>query len=263
MTTLADFEVRLSGGAAVTDPALALGGAMSTVGGGRVLSLTFTAPTTITGVTIDDAMGMPEGDGSLFYDQSAGTLRWTPPAGTAGTPVDVSVNGEYAIQGGNDGGVLLVTVTAGSLPSSDATNSITISNTANNIFGDVSKADASAGTVQYRGLYFSNENGAAGDIVDGRFWVENNTPGQDVIQIADGDEAKTLALEIIADEDTAPAGPVFGNHTDFASGIVLPTPLIGNPTNHYKGWWLQRTVPAGVSTAVPENTLRIGFRVFV
>lgn len=261
MANLADFLVRLSGGAANTDPTLALGGAMSTVLGGKVLSQTPTG-LTITGVTIDDAMGNTVGSGSLFFDQSANTLRWTPPGGTAGTPVDITGDDVYAIQGGADGGVLLVTIVNASLPSSDATNTITIANKTLNIFDDVAKAEAKAGDIEYRGLYFENAAGGAEDMTDAKFWVENNTPGQDVINLANADEAKNVSIETIADENTAPAGPDFdsANPVDFASGLSLATPL---NQNDFEGWWVRRTVPADVSAAEDNNTFRIGFRIFV
>jgi hypothetical protein len=260
MANLADFLVRLSGGAANTDPLLALGAAMSTVGGGRVLSQSDTG-LTITGVVIDDAMGNNVGSGSLFFDQSANTLRWTPPGGSAGTPVDVTGDGVYAIQGGGDGGVLLVTIVNASLPSSDQTNTIVIANNTENIMDDVTKAEAKAGESDYRGLYFENAH-ASESMTDARFWVENNTPGQDVINLADGDEAVNVALEVIADQNTAPSGPDFdtANPVDYASGIALPTPMA---FGDFKGWWIRRTVPADVSAAEDNNTFRIGFRIFV
>ncbi len=260
MANLADFIIRLSGGASNTDPLLALGGVMSTVSGGKVKSQDATG-LTLTGVVIDDAMGNPVGSGSLFFDQSANTLRWTPPTSSAGTAVDVTGDGVYAIQGGSDGGVLLVTIVNASLPSSDATDTIAIVNKTLNIFDDVTKAEALAGENDYRGLYFENAH-SADSMTDAKFWVENNTPGQDVVNIADGDEAVDVALETIADQNTAPSGPDFdtANPVDFASGIAIPTPFL---FSEFKGWWVRRTVPANVTTAQAANTFRIGFRIFV
>jgi hypothetical protein len=31
----------------------------------------------------------------------------------------------------------------------------------------------------------------------------------------------------------------------------------------FKGWWVRRTVPAGVTEAVINNAFRLGFRIFV
>lgn len=260
MATLADLLINLSGGAANTDPAAALGGAMSTAAGGRVLSQTASG-LTITGVTIDDAMGNTVGSGSLFYDFSETALRWTPPGGTAGAAVNVGTNGEYALQGGNDGGVLLVTVVAASLPGADATNTIAIANQVNKIFDDVSKAESQAGDAEYRGLFFENDH-SADAMIDAKFWIAANTPGQDVISIAIADEDKNLAIETIANESTAPVGPDFdtANPVSYASGIALTTPL---EFGDYEGFWLRRVVPAGVTAAQANNTFRLGFRIYV
>jgi len=261
MATLADLKIVHSGGAANTDPNLDLGGAKSTAGTKDILSQTPSAPTTITGVVIDDAAGNDEGDGTLAFDSVNTTLRWTPLNGTAGVAVDVSTNGAYAIQGASNGGVLKVTVTSGALPSSDQTNTITITNIANNMFDDVAKADAKAGDIEFRGVYWENDH-ATDAMVDIRMWVEQNTPGQDVIQIAIGDEAKNIALGVIANEDTDPALTIDfddNNPVDYASGIVIPDLSAGD----YQGWWLKRTVPAGTNQSQTNNAFRIGVRIFV
>jgi len=260
MANQADVEIRLSGGAANTDPAAALGGAISTAAGGRVLSQSASGIGTLTGVTIDDAMGNNAGVGSLFFDQSAGTLRWTPPGGSAGTPVVVSSNGEYAIQGGNSGGILCVTVVAASLPSADVTSAITIANQLNKIFDDVSKAEALAGDTEYRGLYFKNAH-ASDAMVNIKLWMQTNTQGEDTVQLALADEAKNTTIETIANENTAPSGPDFtaANPIDYSSGLAIPDLSAGD----YKGFWVRRVVPAGVTTAVSANAFRLGYRVYV
>jgi len=259
--SLADLKIVHSGGAANTDPLLDLGGAISTAGAKDILSQTATAPTTITGVTVDDAAGNAEGDGTLFFDSASSSLRWTPLGGTAGSSVDVSVTGAYAIQGGNNGGVLKVSVVSASLPSSDQTNTLTIANIAENIFDDVAKADAKAGELQYRGVYWENDH-ASDSMVDVRMWMETNTPGQDVVQIAIADEAKNVTMATIADVNTAPGGTVdfdANNPVDYDSGIAIPDLLFGD----FQGWWLKRTVPAGTNESQANNSFRIGVRIFV
>lgn len=258
--SLADFQIRLSGGTGNTVATLSTGGAMSTAAGGRVLSQAATGISTVTGVTIDDAAGNAEGTGSLFFDQSAGTLRWTPPSGTAGTPVVVSTNGAYAIQGGNNGGILLVTVVAASLPGSDQTNAIVIANQVNKIFNDVTKAQSLSGFTSYRGLFVKNGHAADG-MTTNKIWMSVNTPGQDNVQIALATEAVSTAIEVLASETTAPAGINFDtlNPVDLASGLALPDLTTGQ----YKGFWLKRVVPAGVTAAVTKNTFRLGFQIYV
>ena len=258
--SLADFEIRLSGGSSNVTPGLSIGGAMSTHANGRVLSQAATGLTTITGVTIDDAAGNAEGVGSLFFDQSAATLRWTPYGGTAGTPVDVSVSGEYAIQGGNSGGLLLVTVVAASLPSTDQTNTITIANQVNKIWDDVTKAESLTGVVAFRGLFFKNAH-ASDSMTNIKVWVAVNTPGQDTIQMALAAEAKNTAIETLGTELTVPATVSFvaTNPVDLASGLSVPDLSFGD----YKGFWLRRTVPVGVTAAVTKNSFRLGFQIYV
>jgi len=262
MATLADLKMVHSGGVANTDPNLDLGGVISTAGAKDILSQTATAPTTITGVTIPDAVGNAEGVGTLFFDSTAKTLRWTPKNGTAGTAVDVSVSDDYAIQGGNNGGLLKVAVISGTLPSSDQTNSITIANIANNIFDDVAKADAKAGDTEYRGIYWQNDH-ATDDMVDVRMWVAQNTPGQDVIQIAIADEAVDTTMATIPNENTDPALTIDFDDTnpvDYASGIVIPDLVAAGG---FQGFWIKRTVPAGTNQSQLNNEFRIGVRIYV
>jgi len=259
MANLADFLVRLSGGAANTSAAAAIGGAMSTAPGGRVLSQTYTDPN-ITGVTVDDAMGNNVGSGTLAFVNSATTLRWTPPGGTAGTAVTVSSDGVYAIQGGSNGGVLLVTIVSASLPGSDTSKAVTIANQLNKVFDDVTKAESRDGVTAYRGLFCDNAH-ASESMVDIKIWVESNTPGADVIQIAINDEGQSMAIETLADENTAPNSIDFdaSSPVDYSSGLALTDMAFDD----YEGFWLKRTVPADTNDPQASNTFRLGFRIYV
>ncbi|MGH8471092.1 MAG: hypothetical protein ACREVJ_01195, partial [Gammaproteobacteria bacterium] len=97
-SNLAYLQTFLSGGGANTDPTKSLGGPISAT---RVLSQSATAPTTITGVTIEDAAGNTEGNGTLQFNYSATTptLQWTPPGGSAGSAVKLTESSKYAVQG--------------------------------------------------------------------------------------------------------------------------------------------------------------------
>lgn len=178
---LAHLQMFLSGGASNTDAAKSLGGPLSSQ---RVLSQTATAPTTITGVTIDDAAGNAAGNGTLTYTFSATapSLAWTPPGSSIGTSVNVAVSGKYALQGASNGGLLLVDVVAASLPGSNQTNTITIANQVNKIWDDVSKAESQAGDTEYRCLFVKNTH-ATDTMVDVRLWRHTDTPGQDVMSL--------------------------------------------------------------------------------
>ena len=260
MANLADLEIRLSGGAANTDQAASIGGAISTAGGGLVLSQSATAPTTITGVTINDAAGNSVGAGVLAYDSTALTLRWTPPSGTAGTVVDVSADGDYAVQGANDTGYLDVTVVAASLPGSSQTNTITIANQTNKMFDDVSKAESLAGDTEYRCFYVKNAH-ASDTMIGTKLWIETNTPGQDIVQVALDPAGKNGTPSAIADEDTAPAGVDFDANNPVDADSALD---IGDlSTGDYYPIWIRRTVPVSTTEETLSDTFRLGLQVYV
>lgn len=260
MADLSDLAIRLSGGASNTDPAAALGGVMSTVAGGIVDSQTASAPTTLTGVVIDDAAGNTLGDGTLAFNSTNTTLTWTPPSGFVGSAVDVSSNGTYAIQGASNSGYVVVTVTASSLPGSDITNTITITANDNNLFDDVAKADALAGDTEYRCVYLENTHGTD-SVIATKVWIDTNTPGQDVIAIALDPAGKNGTATTIGDEDTAPAGVDFSavNPIDEASALSMGDLAAGD---QYP-FWIRRTVPANTTTTTTGNTFRLAIRVNV
>lgn len=178
---LAHLQMFLTGGATNTNAAKSLGGPLSSQ---RVLSQTASAPTTITGVTIEDAAGNAVGTGTLTYTYSATapSLAWTPPGSSIGISVNVATSGKYALQGASNGGLLLVDVVAASLPGSNQTNSITIANQVLKIFDDVSKAESQAGDTEYRCLFVKNTH-ASDTLVDVRLWRHTDTPGQDVMTL--------------------------------------------------------------------------------
>jgi hypothetical protein len=99
-------------------------------------------------------------------------------------------------------------------------------------------------------------------MVDVRMWMETNTPGQDVIQIAIADEGLNATMGTIGDENTDPALTIDfddNNPIDYASGIVIPD----LDFTDFQGWWLKRTVPAGTNQSQINNSFRIGVRIFV
>ena len=150
--SIAYLEYRLTGGSANTDPDASLGGDMSSE---RVLAQSTTALSNVTGVAIDYAGGNPAGAGSLAFDFSDGTLTWTANGLDPGDAVDVNdASGRYSIFG--EQGVLLVTVTTGSLPGSDKSDSVTIAYIANEQFDDVAKQESFDGDVEFRAFQLYN-----------------------------------------------------------------------------------------------------------
>jgi hypothetical protein len=258
---LNDIEFRLSGGTANTDPTAALGGAMATVAGGIILSQSVSTTTPITGVTITDAAGNGVGAGTLTFNYANTTLTWQPYGGTAGTAVDVSTNGDYAIQGGSNGGYLMVTIVAASLPTSNTTKSITVSNQTQKLLRNITKSESDTGLTIYRCFYIQNAH-TADSAIGGKIWIDQNTPGADTISLAVGNSAKNVAETVtITAESNTPTGVDFdtANPVSETTALTLPDLDAGD----YYNLWLRNTVPAGVTEAETANTWQLGFKVRV
>lgn len=178
MADLSNIKIYLSGGASQTNPYASLGGAISST---SIDSQTATLATAISGVTVEDARGNTVGTGTLTFTSLTSTLIWTPPSGSSGTAVDVSADGTYEIQGGNNGGSVIVTVVASSLPNTNVSSSTTIANIANNLWDNVSKDESEDGDTEYRCLYIKNTGADKARAF--KLWISANTPGQDVVEI--------------------------------------------------------------------------------
>jgi hypothetical protein len=236
-----------SGGASNVTPSADLGGAISTAGGKRILSQSSTTPNTITGVVITDAFGNPEGVGSLQYTNATKTLGWKPYGQTTYYGVSVSTNGTYLI--GSSAGYLVVTVTYASLPSSDKVDSLTISNVQQNVFDNVTAAQALAGKVSYRCHYVLNSH-ATDTAVDVRIWIKTPTPAGDELAIGLGTSAIGSTEQTIANETTAPTSVSFSAPASYASSLVIGNLAAGQ----WKAVWQRRTVPAETRGTVIANT---------
>lgn len=249
----ADIVFRLSGGAANTDPSAALGGAMSTVGGGRFFGQSATAPSTIGGVTIEDAEGNAEGNGSLFFDRSEDTLSWQGPGDASfGTPVVVSAGGKFTIRSGTDTMYILVDVNWGTLDLevADLTDSITIAYLSNELFDNVDKDESLAGDTEYRCFYISNEHAtdAANDV---KLWIQADTNGQDTLAIGLDPAGLNGTATTIANENTAPGGVAFSSPASEGAGLSLGDIADGE----FYPVWIRRTVPAAAAPVTFDRSI--------
>lgn len=275
MANLAELKFYLSGGATGagnTDPTVSLGGVLTSQ---VVLSQTATASASpISGVTLGDAAGNAIGTGTLTftYSATAPTLQWTPPSGSIGTAVNVASNGTYALTGGNDGGTLIVTIVAASLPGANKTDTITIAYQDQKIFDDVTKAQSDTGFTDYRCIYIKNTGTVAttDDKKDIELWISQNTPGLDVISIGLAVEGPSTGAgsvgvdypAIIASETTAPAGVTFSSPTE-SSPLTAFTLSSTAGSTHSKAIWIKREVPAGTYTQYNSNNFVISYNVKV
>jgi hypothetical protein len=123
-------------------------------------------------------------------------------------------------------------------------------NVDNDLFDDVSAAEASAGDTEYRGIYIKNNHGSL-TLVDARVYY---TPAANDLDIALADEAVNTTIETIANESTAPVGPTFSHPTTYAGGLQL-NGATGLTAGSNKGVWVRRVIPAaaGAETAHSET----------
>jgi hypothetical protein len=125
----------------------------------------------------------------------------------------------------------------------------------NNLFDDVSGAEAAAGDVEYRCVFALN-NHATLTLLAANAYIASQTAGGGLIEIgldpaavsAKGSASAQAAT--IANESTAPAGVTFSSPT---SGSPL---VIGDMApGQVKGIWLRRTVTAGAAALNPDGVI--------
>jgi len=107
----------------------------------------------------------------------------------------------------------------------------------------VSSAEASAGSTEYRAVFLKNTS-ATDTWYSAKVWIASNTPSSSTaVQIALADEGVASTIETVANETTAPTGPVFADAPDLANALT-----IGNlgPGEAY-GIWIKRAVTAGAA----------------
>lgn len=98
-----------------------------------IKSFTFTQPSDITGMTlyhVSAKNGVTSGKAGhlISYDNTAGTLTWEAPDGTTGEAVTVEGDGKYTLYDADLNKYVRVIVTVASLPGSNQTDDITITN---------------------------------------------------------------------------------------------------------------------------------------
>lgn len=261
MASMAELELRLTGGASNSDVTVSTGGIVSST---EIIQQTGTGLTTLSGVTIERAMGNAEGDGTLTWNSSAETFTWTPKNGTTGTAVSVTADGTYFIQGGSDGGALVITVVYASLPTSTTSNTVTVANNENVMFDDVSKDDSYAGITRYHIFAFKNTGTDAKK--DVKLWINANTPGQDTINIGistsvtAGDGATTGLFVDTTDETSAPAETVsYVAPTTEATAIDIGELSGSAGSTHTRQFVVKQIVPSNVDEEYLDNNFTLAY----
>ena len=259
MASIADIRFYYSGGAGNSTPSLSIGGAISAT---AIPLQTLTSSTAITGVTLNEGFGNAEGAGTLTWNSSLTTFTWRPYNGTAGTAVEVTADGDYFIQGaGTAAGGIAITVDYSALPTSTASDSITVANYTEKWFASQTKPETSAGVTKYHCFAIKN-NHATDNLVDLRLYIAQNTNAEDTWELyldplaaSNGSVGPTA----VADENTAPVGATWVNPTSYDHADYL---AVGELTpGQCRFFWVKQTTPANCTTSVTENIAKIGIYV--
>ncbi len=137
-------------------------------------------------------------------------------------------------------------------PAAALGGAISSAQASSNLIDDIGTAEAAAGESEYRAFFIKNTN-ATDTAYSVKIWIASNTPATATsVQIALADEGVANTIETVANEGTAPTGPVFDDAEDEASALT-----IGNLTpGQAHGVWLKRTVIA-TSVAFANDTATI------
>lgn len=123
--------------------------------------------------------------------------------------------------------------------------------TINDLWDNISGPENAESDVEYRLVYVQN-NHATLTLQTARVFVQSQVAGGADIAIALADEGVSATAETIADEDTAPVGPVFSTPTTYAGGLSLGNLAPGA----YYGIWIRRTAANTAAVSSDGATIR-------
>lgn len=237
-----------SDGGVQTDPNLSFGNFRSSTV--LVNKKDATAPSAITGVTIDFASSAnADGAGTLTYTLSGNQLQWTAPGDTIGAAVGFTADATKLLYSANESMFIQVTVVFASLPGAAAgPDSITISDntgTKNNIYDNVSSAEASPGDTEYRCKAYKNEH-ATETAFGAKVHISAETPGADSWDIAVQAPSSQPSgnADTIANESTAPTTPTFSHPITVGTALSIGDLAPGQ----IYFVWMKRIVPASTAS---------------
>lgn len=124
-------------------------------------------------------------------------------------------------------------------------------NSAQNLFNNVTPAEAAAGSVKYRALTFKNTSAFTAYAASIYISLETPSPNTTIAIAYD-----STGTQSIADEDTAPTGLSFSTPISFATAIALGDMAAGA----VKRIWFKRTVTAGAASVADSSkwTVTVG-----
>jgi len=135
---------------------------------------------------------------------------------------------------------------------STAAGGIILTNTDNNDMNDITSDEAAAGITIYHGYFYENTNVTL-TWTTPVFWIESQTSsGDTTVNIAVALEAKNLPIELLANEETSPAGVTFTAPANKAAGIAIGSL---DPTEN-RGTWVEYIVNGGAVTVLDQYTIK-------
>ena len=233
----------LSGGASNLDPDASLGGLLSSV---RMRGMGALFTNYIPGIRIDNVTpACGEGTATLAVDTN-GDLVFTPPGGTAGTPVTVADGASAIISGADANKSIQIFRETGLLVTGVATFELLFSLNGSLSMKNVTSAQRVAGATTYRALMLRAQGAfAVGDV---RLWTPVVGGAQAVYSLA-SEVPIADTIQAIASETTAPIGLSWVTATTEGGALVIPSvPVIDG-----MGLWIRRVFPAAGAFAVQED----------
>lgn len=235
----------LTGGASNRDPALSLGGAVSTTRV-RGLGALIDGAGLIPGIRIDNAFpASGEGSAELKVDP-AGSLIFTPPGASAGAAVAIAA-GESKIVAGTDANKALRVFRESGLRFTGLMK-IKLVFSLNGVFGQasLSNADRLAGRTTYRAILLHAPSRYPVAAI--KLWLPPIACSQATFSLAT-ETTLTSAIQSVANETTAPAGLTWSEPRTEATALRVPPVGAGR----YMGLWIRRVVPGGATVTPREN----------
>ncbi len=232
----------LTGGVSNADADLALGGIRSTIES-RAMTAIITDP--IPAIRIDNIFPN-NGEGTAQLEVVAGQLVYTPPGGSAGTPLTIVAGETKTISGVDIEKALRVKREAGF--AFEGTSSLKLVFNFNGALGmkNVPNADRVAGETYYRAFMLRSHGSFS--VIDIKLWLPPVGGTQAVYAI--GIEAAVgETIQTIADELTAPAAVVFTSPTTEGTALNVANISAGSNT----GLWIRKVFPAAGSVDLQED----------
>lgn len=239
--------LRLSGGASNSDPMLSLGGAKSST---PIVSASITNPAIISGVTITDTAGVPNGEltltvtyisagyYNLIFKDSEGNMSATVQVIIGNTSNKIATFFDYPTYG-----AVYLDINLGAMPAMAVgevlTATASVLNLSQNLFADTTEAVLTAQDSVYRCIYIE---AGADPVKVIRAYITKNFDTQDTLAIAvdpmvDGGIAIQIADEL--DSTNMLGGLSFTSPDSYDTGIAVGGSDLA--AGSHRAIWVRRT----------------------